>query len=73
MPAQEMRAVLVRLTRTEYALLQTILREDGRHLQTFFRQAAKRKISQRAQAFAAAESEDREDPAQNNAPPGLNR
>jgi DNA-binding MarR family transcriptional regulator len=60
MPAQEMRAVLVRLTPIEHALLQTILREEAFTMQAFFRQAAKRKIQQRAHAFAAMEGDDRE-------------
>jgi hypothetical protein len=82
MPAQ-MRGVLVRLTPIEHALLQTILWEDGLHMQTFFRLAAKRKIQQRAHAFDAMEDDDREDEgatvsprmdsAHNNAPPGPNR
>jgi hypothetical protein len=74
MPAQDMKGVLVRLTSVEHALLQTILKEDGLHMQTFFRLAAKRKIQQRAQAFAALEGEPGEDgcrdPEQRNAPPG---
>jgi hypothetical protein len=81
MRAQDMRAVMIRLTPVEHALPQSILKEDGLHMQTFFRQAAKRKIQQRAQALAAMEGDDREDEgatasprmdaAQNNAPPGL--
>jgi hypothetical protein len=77
MPAQEMRGILVRLTSVEHALLQTILREEAFTMQAFFRQAAKRKIQQRAQAFAALEDEAGEDgsidPKQRNAPPGPNR
>jgi len=67
-----MRAVLIRLTPVEHALLQTILKEEAFTLQCFFRQAAKRKIQQRAHALAASEEEEgaRE---HNNAPPGLNR
>jgi hypothetical protein len=65
-----MRAVLIRLTPVEHALLQTILKEDGTHLQHFFRQAARRKIQQHAQAMAALEAEAVEGPAQTNAPPG---
>jgi hypothetical protein len=61
MPAQDMRGVLIRLTPVEYALLQTILREEAFTMQAFFRQAAKRKISQRAQALAALEDEADED------------
>jgi hypothetical protein len=64
---------MIRLTLTEHALLLSILRESGTHLQHFFRQAARRKIQQHAQAMAALESDDREDAEQNNAPPGLNR
>jgi hypothetical protein len=50
-----MRAVMIRLTPVEHALLQTILKEDGTGLQHFFRQAARRKIQQHAQAMAALE------------------
>jgi hypothetical protein len=75
MPAQEMKGILIRLTSVEHALLQTILREEAFTMQTFFRQAAKRKIQQRARAFAALEGEAGEDgcidPEHNNAPPGL--
>jgi hypothetical protein len=61
MPVQEMKGVLVRLTTIEHALLQTILKEDRLHMQTFFRLAAKKKIQQRAQAVAAMEGEAGED------------
>jgi hypothetical protein len=61
MRAQEMRGILIRLTMIEHALLQTILREEALTMQTFFRQAAKRKIQQRAHAFAAMETDDGED------------
>jgi hypothetical protein len=53
MRAHDMRAILVRLTPTEYALLQTILKEEAFTLQAFFRRAAMRKIQQRAQAVVA--------------------
>jgi hypothetical protein len=49
------------LTRVEHAQLRTILRGDGLPMQVFFRQAAKHKIQQRAQAMAAMEGEPGED------------
>ena len=61
MRVHDMRGVLVRLTPTEHALLQSILKESGTHLQHFFRQAARRKIQQHAQALAALEGDDGED------------
>jgi hypothetical protein len=73
MRAHDMRAVMIRLTPVEHALLQTILKEDGTGLPHFFRQAARRKIQQHAQALGALEPDAPEAPAQNNAPPGLNR
>jgi len=63
---------MIRLTPVEHALLQTILKEEALNLQSFFRQAAKRKIQQRAQALAASEEEDGARTTEN-APPGLNR
>jgi hypothetical protein len=57
MPAHDMRGVLIRLTPTEHALLQTILREEAFTMQAFFRRAALHKISQRAQALAAIAGE----------------
>jgi hypothetical protein len=56
-----MKGILIRLTPVEHDLLQSILREDGLHLQTFFRLAARRRIQQRAQALAEMEGDDRED------------
>jgi hypothetical protein len=53
--------VMIRLSRVEHRLLQAILREDGLHMQTFFRLAAKKKIQQHAQALAAVEGDDGED------------
>jgi hypothetical protein len=62
MPARDdMKAVLIRLTPVEHALLQTILKEEAFSLQCFFRQAAMQKIRQRAQAMAAVEGEVGED------------
>lgn len=62
MPARDnMKGVLIRLPKTEHALLQTILREDGYTLQGFFRRAAKRRIRQSAQAMAAVADEPGED------------
>jgi hypothetical protein len=66
-----LRRPLIRLTSTEHALLQTILKEEAFTLQSFFRRAAMRKIQQRAQAVGALEAEAVEDLAQSNAPPGL--
>jgi hypothetical protein len=57
MRAQDMRAVMIRLTPVEHALLQTILKDEALNLQSFFRQAAMRKIQQRAHAVAASEEE----------------
>jgi hypothetical protein len=71
MRAHDMKAVMIRLTSTEHALLQTILKEEAFTLQSFFRRAAMRKIQQRAQAVGALEAEAVEDLAQSNAPPGL--
>lgn len=61
MQAHDMRGVLVRLSTVEHALLQLILKEEVLTLQSFFRQAAKRKIQQRAQTFAAMEGAAGED------------
>jgi hypothetical protein len=57
MRAQETKGILIRLPLVEHALLMTILKESGSTLQYFFRQAARRQIQQRAQAFAALEDE----------------
>jgi hypothetical protein len=68
-----MKGILIRLTLTEHALLQTILKEEAFTLQAFFRRAAMRKIQQHAQALGTLEAEAPEAPEQHNAPPGLNR
>ena len=61
MPAQETKGVLIRLPVVEHALLMSILKESGATVQYFFRQAARRQIQQRAQAFAVLEGEAGED------------
>lgn len=62
MPARDgTKGILIRLPKSEHALLQTILKEDGYTLQGFFRRAAKRRILQSAQALAAVEDEPGED------------
>jgi hypothetical protein len=61
MPAQATKGILIRLPVVEHALLQIILKEEVLTLQAFFRQAAKRKIQQRAQAVAAMGSAAGED------------
>jgi hypothetical protein len=58
MRAEDTRGILIRLTLTEHALLQTILKGEALTLQGFFRRAALRKIQQRAQAFAVLEGDD---------------
>jgi hypothetical protein len=65
MRARDMRAVMIRLTPVEHSLLQAILKDEALNLQSFFRQAAMRKIQQRAHAVAVS--------AEENAPPGVSR